>query len=290
MQKILIIGSSGNLGTAFRALWWDGAILTPPHSELDITKKGAAYGYIAKHRPTLVVNCAAYNAVDKAESEPAVANLINGYAVGYIAIACKNFGIPFIHFSTNYVFEGKNPEGYREDDVPSPISAYGRSKLLGEQELQRYGHKFYIVRTSWLYGQGDSGKKSFMDIMLEKETEGKPIPVVRDEFGHPTDACALAIAASELVEKHAPYGIYHLVNQGSASWQDWATELFKIYRKKPKLKPVSSKSFKRKAQRPRYGILQNTKFQTNVLMPWREALRANIEMEKIMSRAKGNRS
>lgn len=271
-MKALILGSKGNLGNEFLQLYKDKATGWD-REELDVTDEAKVLEKITELKPGVVINCTAYNAVDKAEEDRSVADNINGYAVGFIAKACSSLNIPLVHFSSNYVFDGKKQEGYNEDDSANPISAYGMSKMLGEMELQKNTDKFYLVRSAWLYGkQGTSpaSKKSFVDKMLDIAEKNSVIECAQDQFAQPTYTKDLAAAVGALISENKPYGIYHLTNSGSASWHAWAQEIFKIKNITVDLVPTSFKDFARLAKRPQYGILNNTKFIE--LRPWIEAL------------------
>lgn len=275
-MKVLILGSKGNLGPEIAKIYkklkpalWD-------REEMDITDEALVMKKISELKPDLVFNCAAYNAVDKAEGEDRLlAETINGAAVGYIAKACSSIGAILVHFSSNYVFDGTNASGYNEDDLPNPISAYGKSKLMGEIEVQKNCEKYYLVRTAWLYGGQGAGKKSFVDLMIDKAKKDDTIDAVQDEFGSPTYVKDLAQAITALVEQNKLFGIYHITNSGQASWYDWAKEIFAIKEMKAKLAPISSseadEKWNRPAKRPKFGILNNTKFIE--LRPWTEALK-----------------
>lgn len=275
-MRILIIGAKGNLGGVLADAYLDHQVIAWDMEDIDITNREMVVEKISAERPDVVYNCAAYNAVDKAEEESAVANLVNGYAVGYLAEACRAIDAILVHFSTNYVFNGSKGSEYVEGDVPTPESAYARSKTLGEQELARVGGKTYLVRTSLLYGgKKTGGKKSFVDIMLDAAETKPELNVVNDEFGSPTLVSDLAAAVKTLVIEKYPFGIYHLVNQGAASWYDWATELFRLRNKTITLHPVPATSFPRPAKRPTYAVLANTKGPT--MRPWQEALANYLE-------------
>ena len=276
-NKILIIGKSGNLGGYFLNAYSDEHPKALGREELDITKEEDVLARISEIKPDIVINCVAYNAVDKAEKDTQ-AMAVNGYGPGYIADACKQTGATLVHFSTGMVFDGNNPEGYKEDDLTAPVNAYGRSKLMGEMEIQTKTENFYIIRTCWLFGKkgsGASNKPSFTDIMLDMARQGKTIEAVDDEFGKPTYMKDLAEATKALVEEKRPYGIYHLVNSGVCSRFDWANEIFSIAGIDADLSSVSGSKFTREAKRPKYEVLNNTKFIE--LRPWTEALREYLK-------------
>ncbi len=273
MTKYLIIGKDGTLGSEFQRMLGNQAVYLGIE-DLDITNESKVLEKISEIKPETIINCAAYNAVDKAEDEPEVANLINGTAVGYLAKAAEVVGAKFVHYSTNYVFSGDDPNGYKETDQPNPQSNYGRSKLLGEVEAQKHCSKTFIARTTWLYGkqgQSKSSKKNFVDIMLELAEQKSEIECVSDQYGQPTWTFDLANHTLQLVSSQNPYGIYHFVNDGQTSWYGWAEEIFKIKNINIALKANSFKDWVRPADRPQYGILMNTKLPK--LRPWQEALR-----------------
>ncbi|HEV8601715.1 MAG TPA: dTDP-4-dehydrorhamnose reductase [Patescibacteria group bacterium] len=270
---ILILGSDGTLGQELAKVYEGDQLYAWDRSDLDITNETQVAEKISQLKPDLVFNCAAYNDVDKAEEERQLAESVNGSAVGFLARSCASVGAILVHFSSNYVFEGARAEGYNEDDLPSPISTYGKSKLMGEIELQKNSEKFYLIRTAWLYGRSNtaSGKKSFVEKMLELSDQEESIDAIEDEFGNPTLARDLAQATAALVAEKKPFGIYHLTNAGIASWFDWAKEIFTINDIKAKLAAVPASKFARRAQRPKYGTLNNTKYIE--LRPWTEALK-----------------
>ena len=212
--------------------------------------------------PDVVINCAAYNNVDGAEQDPKQAFLINATAVGKIAEACNNLGIPLVHFSSNYVFDGEKGE-YVEDDKPNPLSEYGKSKYQGEKLLRENCFKYYLIRTSVLFGQeaeSDLAKKSFIQIMLELREKTDTIKAVSDEINSLTYVADLAQAVETLIVKKYPFGTYHLVNSGQASWYDFAQEIFKLEQEDVKLIATDSSEFTREAPRPKKSVLLNTKF------------------------------
>ncbi len=280
-MKILILGAKGSLGQTFVDLYSAGGgsafggkdtnVTAWDREELDITKENLVSEQIEKIKPHLVINCAAYNSVDKAEEERGVAEMINGTAVGFIAKACDAVGATMVHYSTGQVFDGTNSEGYNEDDKPIPVNAYGRSKLLGEMELQENIDNFYLIRTCWLYGKPAAGKKSFTDLILELAAQGTTVNAVNNEFGSPTYVLDLAHATRALIGQQKPFGIYHLINSGVASRYDWTKEIFMTKGIKSEFNSVASNFFQRKAKRPKYEVLNNTKFIE--LRSWTEALK-----------------
>jgi len=280
-MKILIIGAKGMLGQELAKEFSDkrqetSKVYAWDREEIDITNEAEAVEKIKALKPELIINCAAYNAVDKAEGEVDVANKLNGEAVGYLAKISKELGAVLVQYSTGYVFRGDKPS-YREDDEPNPINAYGRSKLLGEKMLQENCEKHYLIRTNLLFGRpaaGVNGKKSFVEIMLQKAGETDKIEVVNDEFSNPTYVVDLARATYELIDKNYSFGIYHLINDGQASWYDWAKEIFTIKNIKINLIPISGEKLKRQAERPRYSVLANTKFPK--LRSWQEAVSEHL--------------
>lgn len=269
-QKVLIIGSKGTLGQEFLRVYSDAAVTGWDREDIDITSQSEAEGKLSQLQPDIVINCAAYNAVDKAEDEGDLADAVNGYGPGFLAQACRKLGVVFVHYSTNYVFDGMKEGGYNEDDAPSPVSRYGQSKLLGERAVATASDMAYLIRTSMLYGATGNGKKSFVDIMLELGQKPDPIKAVNDEAGNPTYAVDLAQATRALLEERKPFGVYHLVNSGEATWFDWATEIFKVKGAAPEIIPVPGDSFNRKAKRPVKAVLNNNKFLQ--LRAWQEAL------------------
>ncbi len=270
-MKVLILGAKGSLGQTFADVYRDHEVSAWDRAELDITDEDVVMQKISQLKPELIINCAAYNSVDKAEEERALADQINGYAVGFIAKAASTLGATLVQYSTGQVFDGSKQEGYNEDDEPKPANAYGKSKLLGEMELSENAENYYLIRTCWLYGRPAAGKKSFTDMMLEMGQKEDSVDAVQDEFGSPTYVKDLAEATRALIEQRKPFGIYHLTNSGTASRYDWAKEIFTIKGIKSKLRPVESTFFERKAKRPKFEVLNNTKFIE--LRPWTEALK-----------------
>ncbi|MBX4204820.1 MAG: dTDP-4-dehydrorhamnose reductase [Candidatus Doudnabacteria bacterium] len=271
MSKILILGYLGGLGQAFMEVYEDEKPIGLDREDFDIANESQVLEIIQKHQPSLVINCTGYTAVDKAEVEREFAESINGSGPGFVAAACKEVGATLVHFSTGMVFDGNNSEGYNEDALTNPINTYGRTKLLGEIEVQKRMDNFYIIRSAWLFGKTKTGKKSFIDIMLEKAQTGEVIKAVTDEVGCPTYDFDLAQATRALIEVKKPFGLYHITNSGRANRFDWAEEIFRIKEIEADVVGVPASDFpKRAALRPKFEVLNNTKF--ILLRPWQEAL------------------
>ena len=280
-MKILVIGAKGMLGQELVKVFSDQDVAAWDRQDCDITNKDEIQKKIRELGPDLIINAAAYNNVDKAEEEKAVADQLNGYAVGYLAKAAKEIDVPIVHYSTEYVFRGDNEEGYKEDNQPDPISAYGRSKHLGEIELVKNAEKYYLIRLSRLFGkmgEGENVKRSFVDTMLELAKTRDELDIVDEEVSSPTYAPDLAKRTREIIEGGCDYGIYYGSNQGSCTWYGFARQIFNDAQIDIKLNPVSGEKFPRPAKRPQYAVLLNTKLPE--ARPWQEALREYINQIK----------
>jgi len=293
MKKVLIIGSQGTLGQElvrifsadenYKTFGWD-------LKEIDVTDESSAMEKIIALTPAIVINAAAYNAVDKAEDvlEFEKAKRLNGLAPKYLAQAAKNIGAVFVQYSTDYVFDGKQKEGYEESDEPSPvlnISNYGFSKLMGERQVKRVGGQYYIIRLQKLFGllspkcrpaNSPASKKSFFETMLDLAQVKKELEVVDEELANFTYAPDLARQTKYLIECGYIPGIYHITSEGNpVTWFGAAKILFGLAGiDNVKLIPVSSDKFPRPAKRPKYSILLNTKLPP--LRSWSEALKESL--------------
>jgi dTDP-4-dehydrorhamnose reductase len=278
-DSILIIGGYGMLAQAFiRNLSARGLkAVTVDRDTCDITQPEAVRAVFARHRPTLVLNCAAHTAVDLCEEQQEFANAINGHAVGTIAKAAGEHGTYLVHFSTDFVFDGKGTKPYRTDEPVGPLSAYGRSKLLGEQMLQQNAPaRWIIARTAWLYGRNGP---NFPRTMVERGRANQPLKVVNDQVGSPTYTEDLAAATLELIDRDAT-GIWHLTNSGQTSWYEFAKAALEEFGVKADVgQTTSAEWFKirpKSAIRPSYSVLDTEPFAKKVgrpMRPWREALR-----------------
>jgi len=241
--------------------------------ELDITKIDFLRKKIEDIWPDTVINCAAYTDVDKAEEEPERAFLVNGLGVQNLALVCKDLDIDLCHISTDYVFDGTKDGAYTPDDPPNPINTYGKSKLAGEKYIQELLKKFYIIRSSWLYGKYG---KNFIYTVLELARKQKELRVVDDQFGSPTWTVTLARVIADIVETKK-YGIYHVTDwtDNGISWYQFAEEIVRQAGLSVKIIPIKTEEFPRPAPRPKNSVLDLTmvKLLLNESLPsWKESL------------------
>ena len=280
MTAILVTGASGQLGSEIRersARYSGYNFIFTDAGELDITDAGATTAFIDDLSPSWVINCAAYTAVDKAEEEEELATLINGKGVENIVNALEGSDCRLIHISTDYVFDGSRPVPYLEDDIPSPASAYGRSKLAGEKAAMRWPQTM-TIRTSWLYS---SYGNNFVKTILRKAGSAESISVVFDQVGSPTYAADLAAAILEIISgviqnRHlfVP-GLFNYSDEGVCSWFDLAAEIVAAAGSSCSVVPVRSSAYPSKVQRPAYSVLDKGKIREryNLDIPhWRTSL------------------
>jgi len=254
--KTLIFGAGGMLAMDLCSVFPDAVALN--HSDIDITDRELVLETITTIDPDIVINAAAYTDVDGCEDNKELAFDINGKAPGYIAQGCFLVGAKLVHFSTDYVFAGSKKE-YVESDITDPINVYGESKLLGERNIIENMDEYRIIRTSWLFGHHG---RNFVNTMLKLSGEMHTVSVVDDQFGKPTYTADLARKTAAIIGL-AP-GVYHITNEGICSWYEFASAVI------GNAVPCSSDEFLRKAKRPEYSVLVNTK--TVPMRHWREAL------------------
>ena len=255
---ILITGGHGQLGTELRHLLDEKKLeyLSTDADQLDITDKEGTYKFITDMKPEIIYHCAAYTAVDKAEDEgKELDEKINVEGTRNVAEAAKAAGATLIYISTDYVFDGKKKEGmYQVDDTTNPLSEYGRTKLLGEKAVQETMDDYYIIRTSWVFGIYGH---NFIYTMQKLAKTHDRLTVVNDQFGRPTWTRTLAEFMVFVIEKKAPFGIYHLSNENSCSWYEFAKEILKDT--DVEVAPVTSEEYPQKATRPQYSIMDLSK-------------------------------
>ncbi len=282
-MKILVTGSNGQLGRALSkeaSLYPDHQFLFTDVSELDITSAEAVKRFFSVNKPDCVINCAAYTAVDQAESDQPTANQLNATAVRHLAEASAKGGALMIHISTDYVFDGKSSRPYTESDSTNPKTIYGKSKLNGELEVIFNTSRSVIIRTSWLYSEYGH---NFVKAIMAKASKGEILRVVSDQAGTPTYATDLAKAILDIIP-HLPSGIrgkiYNYSNEGICSWYDFAHAIIEFLGCENEVVPVSSKDFKTTAVRPHYSVLDKTSIKKDfgLLIPhWRQSLRQCVQ-------------
>ena len=281
-MNILVTGANGQLGNEMRIVSKgssDRYIYTDVE-ELDITSYEAVCKCVKDNKIEVVVNCAAFTNVDKAEDDEATAELINAKAVDYLAKVCKDNEATLIHISTDYVFGGNKGNTPRTEDEPvNPTGAYGRTKLHGEQAIEKVGCKHIIIRTSWLYSEfGNNFVKTMRKLTAEREN----LKVVFDQIGTPTYALDLAKVIFKIIEDRRfddIQGIYHFSNEGVISWYDFAKEICELSGNVCDIQPCHSGEFPSKVKRPSYSVLDKTKIKNklNITIPyWKESLKKCI--------------
>lgn len=273
MKNVMITGCNGQLGRAMNiALAGDDVKITNTDvGELDITDIDAVLKCVRDIKPDVIVNCAAYTAVDKAESDYDTAFKINALGPRNLSIASTDIGASLVHISTDYVFNGDSIVPYVEFDRPDPQGAYGRTKLVGEQMVQQFASKFFIFRTAWLYGDG----KNFVKTMLRLSEDHESVKVVYDQKGSPTSAKELAKAIkSQMFTDN--YGLFHATCEGDTNWADFTREIFKLTGKSTEVIPITAAEYGAAAHRPANSILDNYMLRMTanyIFADWHDALK-----------------
>lgn len=245
--------------------------ITADIEEFDLTDPSAVDRFVEQHRPRAIINCAAYTAVDQAESEPDIAFRVNRDGARNLAEAARSAGGAIVHVSTDYVFDGTKADPYTEDDQTNPLGVYGKSKLAGEEAVREACPHHCIIRTAWLYGIHG---KSFPRTMLELKRAGRPLRVVTDQIGSPTYASHLAVVLVEAVEQRIR-GIYHAVGSGRCTWYEFACEVISVAGMDPEIEPVTTADFPRPAPRPANSVLSTRKLESTLgvkLPRWQEGI------------------
>jgi dTDP-4-dehydrorhamnose reductase len=284
LVSILITGCNGQLGNEFKVVAKDF-----PHfsfsftdvGELDITDYKQVEDHITHYEPDVIINCAAYTAVDMAEDEPEKAMWLNGDAVANLTRACDLHDCFLVNISTDYIFDGKNTRPYREDDIPSPMTVYGLSKLAGEEAMISCLQKGMIIRTSWLYS---SFGNNFVKTILRKGAETGTLNVVNDQAGCPTYARDLAVTILNILPKALStqqLEIFHYSNEGECNWYEFARAAIEMAGINCEVNPVTSDKYPQKAARPAYSVMDKTKIREafGITIPaWQESLKDCLQV------------
>ncbi|MEO5997193.1 MAG: dTDP-4-dehydrorhamnose reductase [Chitinophagaceae bacterium] len=279
--KILVTGCNGQLGKELQAIssfYPDFEFIFLSKEELPIHHREQIHQSFASLKPQYCINCAAYTAVDRAETEKELAFTINGDSAGKLAEACKSFGVKFIHISTDYVFSGHATTPYKEDDPVDPVNIYGASKLRGEELAVSNNDQTIIIRTSWVYSEfGNNFVKTMMRLMKDKDRLG----IVNDQLGSPTYAADLARLIIEIIKSgHWQPGIYHYSNEGVITWYEFAEAIREILGSKCIVSPIYTIDFPTVAKRPSYSVFDTTKIKLiykNNIPFWKDSLRVCLK-------------
>lgn len=289
---VLVTGANGQLGQSIQFVannYPNIQFVYTDYQELDITNLDNCKTLFSKHKPHFCINTAAYTAVDKAESEPEKAHLINVIGAENLAKVCKEFDTILLHISTDFIFDGGNrvtlsgvEMPYTETDAPNPQSVYGQTKRDGEIAIQNTWEKYFIIRTSWVYSQFAA---NFMKTMIRLGNEKDELSVVSDQIGTPTNAVDLAETLLFIVKsqksKGKSFGIYNFSNEGQCSWYDFANEIFTLNDIQVHLKPIPTTAYPTPAIRPKYSVLDKTKITTTFgisIKNWKESLKECTEL------------
>ena len=273
-MRVLVTGAGGMLGQdvgeELKSRGYEVIPLT--RAELDITDGRAVREALSRHEPQAIINCAAYTKVDQAEEEYQKALEVNALGVRNLALACREADAVLVHISTDYVFDGSRFKPWGIYDQRNPINAYGQSKYLGERFLETIAPKYFLVRTSWLFGEHGP---NFVETILKLAQEMECLTVVDDQWGCPTYTRDLARALADLLESGC-YGVYHITNQGATTWYHFAREIVAAAGLSTPVKPVTSAEFPRPAKRPAYSVLDPFPLEETIgylLPPWPDAFR-----------------
>jgi dTDP-4-dehydrorhamnose reductase len=266
-MKVLITGAGGQLGRALQTVLTGHEIIALAHERLDVTRFEDTREAVAANRPDVAINASAYTNVDGAESDHAGAYRLNSVGPRNLSIASFELGVPFVHVSTDYVFDGQSDRPYHEFDRTAPLSIYGKSKLAGELAVAAHNPRHYIVRTSWLYHiEGQNFPKAML-----AQSKRAEVRVACDQFGSPTYAPHLAAAIAKFIETGA-YGTYHIAGSGAASRFEMTRKLYQLFGIETVPLPAATSEFPRPAPRPRYSVLTTVQEPEITLPPWEDGL------------------
>ncbi|MCI7130794.1 MAG: dTDP-4-dehydrorhamnose reductase [Lachnospiraceae bacterium] len=272
MKKIMVTGCNGQLGREIQKEYENDEVelLCTDVGDLDISDHAQIMEYVRQQKPDVIINCAAYTAVDACENAWDLAYRINAIGPRNLAIAAREVGAKLVHISTDYVFEGNASVPYTEFDEVHPVSAYGKTKLEGERFVQQFADRYFILRTAWLYGDGNN----FAKTMLRLSENHEKVRVVCDQFGSPTSAAELA-KVIHVLEPTANYGLFHATCEGSCSWADFAEEVFRLAGRSTKVERVTTEEYASPTKRPAYSVLDNYMLRLTTdyrMADWKDAL------------------
>ena len=287
-KKIALIGADGQLGTELAKVLDDQEIYPFYYPEFDVTEPAKTSKTIRSLLPDVIINTSAYHRVDECEDHPEESFAVNTIAVRDLAWLCRDLDATLVHFSTDYVFDGKKQTPYVEDDLPNPLNLYAVSKLAGEYFVQNIPQKYFLIRTCGLFGEASCKGKgtNFVDTMISMEKRGVTIRVVNDQWVTPTSASELAQRVCELLQT-THWGLYHMTNEGICSWYEFARTIFKLMGSEIRIEAVDSQSYGAKARRPAYSILENRNAKKIGITPfsrWETALEMYLKEKGCTSR------
>jgi dTDP-4-dehydrorhamnose reductase len=282
-MNIGLIGADGQLGSDLAAIIPSGRLEAWTYPDFDVTRPEIVKREVLALRPEVVINTAAFHRVDECEDDPGEAFRVNALAVRDLALACREAGAVLVHFSTDYVFDGRRRKPYDERDAPHPLNAYAVSKLAGEFFLRNLCPRHVLIRTCGLYGRAGSREKgtNFVEAMISAAGQGRPLRVVSDQTVTPTSTAELAPRILELVERGV-IGLFHMTNEGRCTWFEFARAVFDLLGFSPDLRPVSSEDYGAKARRPAFSVLENrayNRLKLTPFSPWRKALESYLRLK-----------
>ena len=289
-MNIAIIGADGQLGSDLVKILEGEDVFPLFYPDFDITQPKKTKNILSQHGLECVINTAAFHRVDECEDDPASAFEVNALAVRNLAVICQELDLVLVHFSTDYVFDGKKETPYVEEDPPHPLNVYGVSKLAGEYFVRTLLKKFFLIRTCGLYGEaGCWGKGSnFVDAVISSAEKNDSLRIVNDQTVTPTSTAELASGIKELIQTQQ-YGLYHLTNEGQCTWFEFAEAIFFFIGESPKLIPVDSGNYGARAVRPSYSVLENRhakKVGLSEFSHWKNALRQYLKIKGHLSDSK----
>jgi dTDP-4-dehydrorhamnose reductase len=289
-NNILVIGSKGQLGTDMVQLAIKNKLVCTglDYPQIDITNKESVAAVLSTVKPEIVINCAAFTAVDDCETKTRDAYNVNAEGPAILAAATNDCGALLVHISTDYVFDGKKKTPYIETDIPAPLTVYGKSKLEGEIKIAQNTDRFQIYRIAWLYGVfGNNFVKTIRNVATKKTATGESLKVVNDQFGTPTYTLDVCRQIFSTMQKDL-FGIFHCTSEGACSWYDFAREILDFSGIGADLKPCTTEEYPRPAPRPMFSVLENARLKAegeNLMPNWKDAFQNFLRQEKQLSNA-----